>query len=393
MGLALLQGLVSLHDVWDLRTVYNYDTASYFVVARNFALGRGLIDTNLWHYLAPESVPHPAGDHWPVGWPLILGALMRVFGHSERAALLITATLSTLLPVGVFALTRAVRASAGLAVPLLAGLLVIFQGRLYQTNVTTDVTMPYALSVLGGLVGAFHLVDRAAKDARPRRAFDAFAGLLLTAPLWLRGEAFFLPLAFAPTLLWARGARAALPLRARRLAWLLVGVAAGQLLLGAYNLAAFGRVVPLTRSLTPWMTSYGDLYFFLTDPSRAIWQAQGAGVIVAKIRTVLADHGAAFFHQLPWMLPVSALIGAVLAAWRRDSRAWTVTLFVLLTWLVQGVLVPVIANANRTVMNATPCLCVLAALAVAPLLDAGVVRSHALPRCSPPVGGPSFAAR
>jgi hypothetical protein len=369
-GLVLMQAVVSFHDVWPLHTVYTYDTASYYVVARNLALGRGLTDTNLWHFLGPQTLPHPAGDHWPAGWPVVLGTLMRIFGHSERAALLIMAALSTLLPVGVFALTRVVSGGADVRAPLLASLLVIFEGRLQQTNVTTDVTMPYALGVLGGLVGAFYLTDRTAGTRRRRRAYDALAGVMLTLPIWFRGEAFFLPLAFAPVVLWPRPATGtSSATRVGRLAWMALGAVVVQLSLVTYNLVAFGRVVPVARSLTPWMRTYREVFTFLTDPSPATWWAQGLPQIVFKVSHVLADHGVAFFQQLPWMLPASAAIGAAYAIRRRDARALAVVLFVLFTWIVPCLLVPVIANQDRTVMNATPCFCVLAALSVRPLLD------------------------
>lgn len=368
-SLALLQATISLHDAWDLHTNFNYDTASYYVVARNFAVGRGLVDTNLWHYLGSQPVPHPAGDYWPAGWPVVLGLLLRVFGHSERAAILVSAGLSTLLPVGVFWLTRVVRRSGDVKVPLVAGLLVVLQGRLYQTNVTTDVTMPYALCVLGSLIGAFRLSDGPADDARRHRVRDLLAGLVLTAPIWFRAEAFFLPLAFAPPILWPSRSPGPFRGRLRRFGWLALGVVLGQALMAMFNLVAFGRPVPPSRSFMPWITTYGDLYTFLTDPSRATWWAQGLHTILARSRATVTGQFSALFKQLPWMLPTSAAIGAGVAAWRRDTRAFPIVLFVLFTCSTTGILAPLLTSPDRTVMNATPALCLLSALAVAPLID------------------------
>ena len=377
-GLAALQGAISFHHVWPLKTVFSKDTAAYYVMGRNLALGRGLVDTNLWHYLGHQTLPHPAGDYWPAGWPVVLGALLRLSGPTERAALLWCAALSVLLPLGVFQLTRVVQRGASIQAPLVAGLLVIFQGRLDMTNVITDVTLPYALCALGCVLGAYRLCAPAPAPApapalalapaSPPPSRDLLAGLLLTVPIWFRAEAFFLPVAFAPVILWADRAP---PWRARlrRLGFLLLGVVMGQALLAAYNLWAFGRPVPPTRSLMPWMTGYNELYSFLSDPSRATWWAQGLPAILAKIRATLELHLSSLFVQLPWMLPPSAAIGAALIVRRKDARALPLVLFVLFNFLIQCVVVPVLASPDRTVMNATPWLCILAALAVAPLLE------------------------
>jgi hypothetical protein len=373
-GLALLQGAVSLWHVWPLHTVVSYDTASYYVMARNVALGRGLVDTNLWHYLGHQSLPHPAGDYWPAGWPLLLGALLRIFGSGERTALFVCAALSILLPVAVFWLTRVVDGKSRVAVPLVAGVLVVFQGRLHATNVCTDVTLIYALSVLGALLAAFHLSGPGAAPQAPPRRFrrDVLCGVLLTVPVWFRAEAFFLPLAFAPVLIWTgRDGEPPGSLRARlsRVGALLLGTVIVQATLASYNLVEFGHAVPPTRSLMPWMTRYDELYDFLGDPSPATFWAQGLPAILRKIVVTAGDHFTQLVHQLPWMLPASALAGAGVSAWRRNVRALPVVLFVLATCLVQAVLVPVLANPDRTTMNATPGLCILAALAVAPLFE------------------------
>src|SRR5262249_9643059 len=105
--LAALQWAVSFHAAETIRTVASYDTAYYYVVARNVAPGRGLLDTALWHFLGtPDTVARPAGDYWEVGWPLALGLLMRVFGSSQRAAILVCAVLSGLLPLLVALVAR-----------------------------------------------------------------------------------------------------------------------------------------------------------------------------------------------------------------------------------------------------------------------------------------------
>ncbi len=178
--LALCQAITSYRALRELEAPGNYDTAYYFCVGRNLATGRGLTDRMVWHYLGPLAPPgRPAGDYWMVGWPIVLGALMTVFGHSSRDAFRICAGLSIFLPLLACRISWRLRASPGLA--LLTGFLVCAQTRLNQSNVTTDVTLIYQLIVLLGL-GLAPAILR----GEGTRADWCVKGMTLALPIWLR---------------------------------------------------------------------------------------------------------------------------------------------------------------------------------------------------------------
>src|ERR1700722_20575747 len=130
--LPALQWAICFTAARTIRTVGSYDTAYYYVIARNIGQGRGLTDTVLWQFLGtPESVQRPAGNYWEGGWPLVLGALMRVFGHSQHAAILLSAATSGLVPPATALVAYLAGKRAGPA--WLAGLLVCLQARLLPT--------------------------------------------------------------------------------------------------------------------------------------------------------------------------------------------------------------------------------------------------------------------
>ncbi len=371
ISLVILQASVCFPAASGLPGVGNYDTAYYYAVARNLADGRGAIDTVLWHFLGPpETVVRPIGDYWPPGWPFLLAALMRVFGHSMMAAIGICATLSLLLPVLVFWLAYLVRPQTWLA--WLAGVLVIFQNSLHQTNVTPDVSLPYALVTLLGLC--------AFMEHRRRRAPEKWlilVGALMTLPFWMRGEGFIpfgaitLTVLLSGDISWRR--------RAIRIGWLLLGSACCQLPLWLYNLFAFGGLTPEPRSMVLFFTDIpSDLYMFGSNPSFATWWGQGIPVILDNIGDRLYENAFAFFKQNPWALGGFAIVGMIRKVNGEPRFATTLplTMFVVLSWLVPAILVPNGASADRLVLNTTPIQCILAVIA----FD-GLVRG----RCRPPV--------
>ncbi len=76
-ALVALQVGLSLWRARGLEHAGDNDTASYYIVARNLAEGRGLVDTALCYLHGhAASVVRPAGDYWCIGWPLILGSVM-----------------------------------------------------------------------------------------------------------------------------------------------------------------------------------------------------------------------------------------------------------------------------------------------------------------------------
>jgi hypothetical protein len=358
ISLVILQASVCFPAASGLPGVGNYDTAYYYAVARNLADGRGSIDTVLWHFLGPpETVVRPIGDYWPPGWPFLLAALMRVFGHSMTAAIGICATLSLLLPVLVFWLAYLVRRQTWLA--WLAGALVIFQNSLHQTNVTPDVSLPYALVTLLGLC--------AFMEHRRRRAPDTWlilVGAAMTLPFWMRGEGFIpfgaitLTVLLSGDITWRR--------RAVRIGWLLLGSACCQLPLWLYNLFAFGAMTPEPRTMVLFFTDIPtDLYTFGSNPSFATWWGQGLPTILDNIGDRLYENAFAFFKQNPWALGGLAVVGMIrkVDGEPRFTTTLPLTMFVVLSWLVPAVLVPNGASADRLILNTTPIQCILAVLA------------------------------
>lgn len=359
-ALALLQAALSFRDCRGLTHTGNYDTAYYHTVARNFATGRGFTESMVWHYLGPPPpIARPAGDCWMAGWPLVLGVLMVGFGHSGGDALRICAGLSVVLPLLAFRLSNRVRPRVGTA--LLAGLLVCAQSRLHQSNVTPDVTLCYQLFVLFGLgtgLGALR------GDASVPRLVGA--GLALALPVWVRGEGFIALLAVTLALLvWGDGDR---PRRLRRAGWVVLGAACGVAPLLLYHLAAFGRLSPLPRSLTFWLTDMDELYRVDSDPSFRAWLSQGVWRLGSERLRCLRALIYNLLIQIAWPVLVSASVGIVSGVARRSLEVLGLSLFLVLSALVPVALVPFFTNPDRLVMHALPVLCVLAASGVGDLV-------------------------
>ncbi len=358
VSLVILQAGVSFTAAAELPSVGNYDTAYYYAVARNLADGRGAVDTVLWHFLGPpETVVRPIGDYWPPGWPVLLAVPMLVFGHSMKGAIWICATLSLLLPVLVFWVAYLIRGQTWLA--WLAGVLVIFQNSLHQTNVTPDVSVGYALVTLVGLCAYL--------EHRKRRApgkWLFWVGAALTLPFWMRGEVFILFGAVALTI--AMSGDVAWRDRVVRIGWLLLGSACCQLPLWGYNLYAFGALTPEPRSMVLFFTDIPrELYLFGSNPSFATWWQQGIPVILDNIGDRLYVNGFAVFEKNAWALGVLAVVGMIRKVGGEPRYATTLplTLFVLLSLLVPAVLVPNGASPDRLILNTTPVQCVLAVVA------------------------------
>lgn len=330
--LLILLGLQLLVTAWNLSTVTvvsNGDPSHYYCEARNLALGRGLVNSNLSTYLAPPpTVIRPAGDYWPCGWSIVLGLGLAVLGTAPAQALLITALVAFLLPPATYLLAH--RLTQNPRTALLAGVLVTLQARLWLLEAIPDVTIPFLVVVTLGLA-----------SERP-----VLAGALLGLPLWLRGDGFV-------------GLLVALATQPRKAPRLLLGASLTIAPLLLYNLAFFHRPMPAPRGLVPFMTAHADLYDPVHEPSLETWLQQGPATIAGHIVTALKTTGTAALLQLPAVLWLAALWGM------RQRRLLPATLFVLASWLVPTTLAPMVAGAHRVVPHLVPCLCVLAAGAIA----------------------------
>jgi hypothetical protein len=142
------------------------------------------------------------------------------------------------------------------------------------------------------------------------------------------------------------------------------------------NLAVFGRVTPESRTMRLWMTSYDDLYRFLGDPTPALWWRQGIGRLVVARKDAIGLHLVAIVSQVPWPLLLFAAIGAILLLRSPAPRgARILPLFVVLSLLLPCLVVPLIASADRFVMNVLPILCVMAASGIVATRDLAARRA------------------
>lgn len=358
--LAALQWAVSFLVAGAIRTVGTYDTAYYYVIARNLAQGRGLLDTVVWQYLgAPRAVARPAGDYWEVGWPLVLGALMRVFDTSQRASILLCAALSGLLPVLTALVARLATRRADVA--WTAGLLVVAQTRLWPTDATPDATLAYQLTTLGALAVFYLARDRALS---PGARVAAGAALIL--PAYVRGEGFVVAACLLLLLFFA--GEAPLRDRARRLAPPILGVALVVLPFTIRNQLVYG-LLPTGRSLRFWMRTLKDLDRFASDPTPAAWWAQGPSRLLYVRYRSIVGHLAQLTIQIPWPLLVLAAVGVAVHVSAERRRAAAIPSLVVASLLVPCLLVPIVANPDRFVMNTLPLFCILAAHGVFALVD------------------------
>jgi len=344
--------------------VGNYDTAYYYAVARNIALGQTNADNVLWHWLGtPASVARPPGDYWSPGWPILLGALMSLVGHTMKDAMYICASLSLALPLLVFWAVWSIRRDMLWA--WLAGLVLIPQERDRETNFMPDIALSHQLFLMLGLC----LLLRAQREIGRERWRWAIAGFVLTTPLWLRGEGFLVPAAAASATLLDTDVPFAE--RLGRLRWLLLGSAICLAGFMGYNMWAFGSTVPEPRALTPYLINFGDYYRAASDPGYEAWRAQGADRILARITDVLAGRATRPLQEIPILLLALAALGAFIGGKRLRPDGRTLPFVLVMTFLcvVPAVTAPIPSNnPSRFVQASTPLICVLAALALGRLL-------------------------
>jgi len=261
---------------------------------------------------------------------------------------------------------------------LLAGVLVVFQNSLHQTNVTPDVSLPYVLVTLLGL-GAY--LEHRRRQAPDRWMF--WVGAAVTLPFWMRGEGFIpcgavtVAILLSGDIAW-RG-------RAVRVGWLLLGSACCQAPLWLYNLVVFGALTPEPRTMVLFFTDIPrELYTFLSNPSFAEWWGQGLPVILDNISDRLYVNTIRVLDLNPWALGVLAVAGMAMKVGGKPRYATTLplSLFVVLSWLVPAVLVPNGASPHRLILNTTPLQCVLAAMAFESLVRTARGPSVLLPAAS-----------
>ena len=364
----------ALHHVGKpVKGVGNFDSAWYYQTARNFAVGRGLIDNVVWQYLAPPTAAwRPAGEYWPIGWPLFLSLLMRVFGTSQTAALNITWALSVSVPLLCAHLAwRCMRTNRDDEPPVMgfraetiallaatsAGLLVALQPRLQQVNVITDSSMPYVVVVGAGLAAYAWSARRTAAWSR------VVAGIVLAGSMTVRGEGFIPLLTAAICALTVE--RGALYARLKAAGLLLTGGVIGHLPHVLFNVWQFGATNPPAKVRALWMLRYDDIFDLGSQPTFHKWWNQGLTTL-AQIRwNALAANLKEALHTVPLPVLVLAVVGALLAfVVRGRRRLHLLSLFIVLSWLIPSLMAPVVVTASRFVSHCLPFACILASVAI-----------------------------
>jgi len=315
LGLIALQGAFSLWHLAGLKTAGSNDTAYYYAVARNIARGDPKPDNVLWDFLGhPASVARPAGDYWGAGWPFALGLLMRLFGDSPVAALRICAFLSVFVPVMVFLLLQRLGCRGWVAA--FGAILVCLQIKLFQTRVTPDVSLSYELTTTAGFV----LFFGALSNVRAGLIRFLPSALVLSLPIWLRGEGFVPLLAAMIGVLvapwtWRERLRCIVGFGAMAAICLMPYL--------AYNVHFFGRITPEARAVTPLMTDFKQLYEFNTSPSLDEYRQLGFKGIVG-LRIEATEYFVEYlWNNIPYLLLLAGTIGP-LARWIacRRSESW-----------------------------------------------------------------------
>jgi hypothetical protein len=243
----------------------------------------------------------------------------------------------------------------------LSGFLVVATTRFILFNITPDTILAYQLACLGGLL-AFHL----ARDRQLSRSGLIAAGAAILLPAYVRGEGGLVAAATLPLLpLTVRPFREA----ARRGLWISLGMALLALPSALRNLAVFGRLVPAPRALRLWITTYGDLYAFQSDPTPARFWAQGWARLVEQRTEVVAAHLEVLTVQVPWPLLVLAVIGTLAHCYVFRARGLVLPAFLLLTLFGPTLVAPLLSSRLRFVLGALPVLCVLAVRGAVALCD------------------------
>jgi hypothetical protein len=125
------------------------------------------------------------------------------------------------------------------------------------------------------------------------------------------------------------------------------------------------------------MRTLKDLDRFSSDPTPAAWWAQGPERLLAIRWRSLVGHLARLTLQVPWPLLALAALGVAVHVSAERRRGAVMPLLLVASLFVPCLLVPVVANPDRLVMNTLPILCILAAVGVLALVDrARRVASH-----------------
>lgn len=306
------------------------DAAYSYDIALNLVQGQGLVEPFLWNYLDdPAGLPHPSHLYW-MPLPTLLAWLgLAVLGPSYRAAQMVFALTSALLPLVSYGVALQITGERRRA--WLAGLLTIFSGFYVLYWGHTDNFTPFALAGSLSLVAAW----RASQAREPEGVWRRFvwglaAGALVGLAHLSRADGPLLLVAVG--LVWVKSvipntctARSYWGLEIVHILLVMCGYVGIMMPWFVRNWVVSGAPLSTTGAQTMWLTTYDDLFSYGRELSLQSYLAWGWGNILRSkldalwlnAQTVLAVFCMVFLFPL------------VLVGWWRLRRH---PLYRLATW-------------------------------------------------------------
>jgi len=350
-------------------------SAYYVAVARNLAMGRGLVTDAVWSYATPPlTLPRPAFELWQPLASVLATWPMSVLGTAYSSAQLGFAAAGALVAPLAWLVARDAANRLDLPanrrqyIAIGAGLLTAVAGPFVLAAAIPDSTLPFTVLAVAACVA---MPNAARGDWRAIVAL----GLLLGLAYLTRMEAVYLAIVFV-AFAWTVGARGG------RLFVRVGAVAAiGALVALPWwirNFTVFGTPAPGQLVDNALLTRNEQIFAWQDPPTLAGFLNQGPGTIVAHI-------GDAVWHNFGQVLMVPGnfvvLFGLItlILGWRSHrirfavSPLWALLIYGALVFLVTSIVFP-IATLWGTFEHAA-----------GPLLVAFVVLAA--------IGGDTFVAR
>jgi hypothetical protein len=286
--------LVSVLSASMIATPGYMDAEYYYATGKQIAGGDGFLEPFIWNFLDnPEGIPHPSHHYWMPLPSILAAAGILLFGEHFRAAQLVFALLTAVLPLWTAWFSLQLHDEPGDA--FLSGTLAAFPGFFLPYLVTTDSFSPYIF--IGSVT--LLLAARAAQQGATAHWLLVGAGVGLAHLTRADGLLLFLP-ALLALRLNNRGAWI-------NLAALVLGYGLVMSPWWFRNLQAFGRIFPPGMTLTLWQRSYDELFAFPASRlSFRGWISSGLGAIIqvriAALWTILqrlvAENGLVYLGPL-----------------------------------------------------------------------------------------------
>lgn len=303
------------------------DSAFYYTVAKNIALGRGpVVDYITYFFSGLLPLPHYAGDFWNPTASFLIALPMLLFGKSISAALLAPIAAGIVPAIAGFLAGR--RYTGSTALGAMTGILTFFTAFEVWFSVTTEAI------IFAGAFGALALYFMMRRDDGTGRYF-LLAALCTGLANLIRQDNILLLVTLEVCILLA-----ALP-RRQKLYIGLAALAIHVLVLSpllVLNYSQLHTVFPSGPGKTAFLTSYEDFHSYNKEIDwttlRATWGIMG--IIKRRFHTAAENLGQVQYFLTPVLvvLVMAALLELLI---RRDrNRLWLImpaALFALLEYL------------------------------------------------------------